>query len=135
MTLVKKGGVEVARTKSPPGKPEQAASGEYVCPHDGASRKTPGPCPTCQMMLDERHRKVEKGLVETAMGSASLVYKCPMDGAVRETPGPCPTCKMPLGTGQESPKEAPPQGERTIYVCDVHPESVSDKPGQCFKDT
>ena len=38
--------------------------------------------------------------------------------------------------GQEKPeKKEPPAGERKIYVCDLHPESVSDKPGQCFKDS
>lgn len=37
--------------------------------------------------------------------------------------------------GQEK-KEAPAATpERKIYVCDLHPESVSDKPGQCFKDS
>jgi hypothetical protein len=28
-----------------------------------------------------------------------------------------------------------PAGKRKIYVCDLHPEEVSDKPGQCFKDS
>ncbi len=81
MELVKKGGVR-----------EEAV---YKCPHDGATRTSPGPCPKCGMMLDERHRvKVEP---------------------------PAPIV---------APK---PAQERKIYVCDVHPESVSDAPGQCFK--
>ncbi|HVR84195.1 MAG TPA: efflux RND transporter periplasmic adaptor subunit [Planctomycetota bacterium] len=66
--------------------------------------------------------------------SPDLVYRCPMDGAVRETPGPCPTCKMPLDERHRSPRQAPKK-ERTIYVCDVHPEEVFDKPGQCFKES
>ena len=57
-----------------------------------------------------------------------------MDGAVRDTTGPCPKCKMPLDERHKVPKEGPKK-ERTIYVCDVHPESVSDKPGQCFKES
>ena len=61
-----------------------------------------------------------------------FVYKCPMDGSVRDHPGPCPKCKMPLGEAQRVPK---PQPERTIYVCDVHPEEVFEKPGQCFKES
>jgi RND family efflux transporter MFP subunit len=65
-------------------------------------------------------------------GPKEFVYKCPMDGAVRDTPGPCPKCKMPLGEAHKIPK---PQPERTIYVCDVHPEEVFDKPGQCFKES
>jgi multidrug efflux pump subunit AcrA (membrane-fusion protein) len=63
-----------------------------------------------------------------------FVYKCPMDGAVRDTPGPCPKCKMPLDDRHKVAKETL-QKERTIYVCDVHPEEVSDKPGQCFKES
>jgi RND family efflux transporter MFP subunit len=61
-----------------------------------------------------------------------FVYKCPMDGAVRDTPGPCPKCKMPLDERHKVPKPPP---ERTVYVCDVHPEEVFDKPGQCFKES
>jgi hypothetical protein len=38
------------------------------------------------------------------------------------------------GVEAKADKEAPP-GERTIYVCDLHPEEVFDKPGQCFKDS
>jgi hypothetical protein len=35
---------------------------------------------------------------------------------------------------KEEKKEAKPEDkERTIYVCEVHPEQVFDKPGQCFK--
>jgi hypothetical protein len=38
--------------------------------------------------------------------------------------------------GQEKKAhEHGPKEERKIYVCDLHPESVSDKPGQCFKDS
>lgn len=67
--------------------------------------------------------------------SQEFVYKCPMDGAVRDTPGPCPICKMPLDERHKGPKEKPAPEERTIYVCDAHPEEVFDKPGRCFKDT
>jgi len=35
----------------------------------------------------------------------------------------------------EKSKSEPPPAERTIYVCDVHPEEVFDKPGQCFKES
>lgn len=65
-------------------------------------------------------------------GPKEFVYKCPMDGAVRDTPGPCPKCKMPLGEAHKVPN---PKPERTIYVCDVHPDEVYDKPGQCFKES
>ncbi|HLY11190.1 MAG TPA: hypothetical protein VKW04_17955, partial [Planctomycetota bacterium] len=62
-----------------------------------------------------------------------VVYQCPMDGAVRNTPGPCPTCKMPLDDRHRVPKGTL-QKERTIYVCNVHPEEVFEKPGRCFKE-
>jgi len=61
-----------------------------------------------------------------------FVYRCPHDGAERDTPGPCPKCGMALGEPHKVPKAA---AERKIYVCDLHPEGVSDKPGQCFKDS
>lgn len=73
--------------------------------------------------------------VENANGTATpFHYKCPMDAGTRETPGPCPICKMELNESHKVPAEAASK-ERTIYVCDVHPEEVFDKPGQCFKDT
>jgi len=67
-------------------------------------------------------------------GPQEFIYKCPMDGETRDTPGPCPICKMPLDDRHKVAKAAPAR-ERSVYVCDVHPEDVSDKPGQCFKDT
>ncbi len=40
------------------------------------------------------------------------------------------------GVRAQEKKESPAdKQERKIYVCDLHPESVSDKPGQCFKDS
>ena len=66
--------------------------------------------------------------------SQEFVYKCPMDGAERDTPGPCPKCGMTLDERHKVPKEKPVE-ERTIWVCDVHPEEVFDKPGQCFKES
>jgi hypothetical protein len=64
--------------------------------------------------------------------AGEFIYKCPMDGAVRETPGPCPKCGMTLDERYKVPK---PRSERTIYVCDLHPEEVYEKPGQCFKES
>jgi hypothetical protein len=86
MELVKKGGVQAAERKPDEKKPQDFV---YRCPHDGAERDTPGPCPKCGMALDERHQ-------------------------------------APRGAEEK---------ERKIYVCEEHPESVSEKPGRCFKDT
>jgi Cu(I)/Ag(I) efflux system membrane fusion protein len=131
MELVKKGGVkaDLALPVHPgpaPKKEEAAPSGkDHV--HDekhpdaaqpqapqAESPKVPAPAPPGEKNAQE------------------FIYKCPMDGAVRDTPGPCPTCKMPLDERHKVPKL---QAERTIYVCDVHPEEVFDKPGQCFKES
>jgi len=72
---------------------------------------------------------------ESAQGAAEeSVYRCPMDGAERATPGPCPKCGMTLDERHKVSKKQPVE-ERTIWVCDVHPEEVFDKPGQCFKET
>lgn len=35
-----------------------------------------------------------------------------------------------VGGGKATAPEGP---ERKIWVCDLHPEEVFDKPGQCFK--
>ncbi len=36
--------------------PAPTQSVVYRCPMDGATRATPGPCPTCGMALDDRYR-------------------------------------------------------------------------------
>ncbi|MBI3269665.1 MAG: hypothetical protein HYZ53_11635 [Planctomycetes bacterium] len=116
MQLVKKGGVQEAeRARSSAG--GAAGHALYKCTMDAGTRETPGPCPICGMLLDERYR------VPTPSSAPS------------SAPTPAP------GTGESaSPAAAPPAptapaGERTIYVCDVHPEEVFDKPGRCFKET
>jgi hypothetical protein len=62
------------------------------------------------------------------------LYKCPMDGGTRDTPGPCPKCGMALDERHKVAPEAP-AAERKVYVCDVHPEEVFDKPGRCKKES
>ncbi len=64
--------------------------------------------------------------------AAAAVYRCPHDGGERDTPGPCPKCGMALGEEHQAPKA--PARARTIYVCDLHPEEVFDRPGECNKD-
>jgi Cu+-exporting ATPase len=77
MQLVKMGGVA-----------DEAADPEafvYRCPHDGAERETPGPCPKCGMALDERH-KVRRATDE----KERAIYVC--DGhpeEVYDQPGRC----------------------------------------------
>jgi len=57
-----------------------------------------------------------------------------------DKPGKCPKCAMMLvpkgGVTGEEKKETTPAAAalRKIYVCELHPESVSETPGQCFKE-
>jgi hypothetical protein len=118
--------VEAPKTPAAPAKEEPRVQEE----------KKPDP-PKAEAMKPQAQPDTAKPEAQTKPDEKApkeFVYKCPMDGAVRDTPGPCPKCKMPLGELHKVPKETP-QKERTIYVCDVHPESVSDKPGQCFKES
>ena len=133
MQLVKKGGVQ------PEGSKELGFV--YKCPHDGATRETPGPCPKCQMPLDDRHKVAKEAptakLPELKPGESAgqeYVYRCPMDGALIDKPGPCPKCKMALDERHKVPKAKPAEA-RTIYFCDVHPEEVFERAGRCVKDT
>lgn len=51
-------------------------------------------------------------------------YVCPMCSEVRETqPGPCPSCGMALEP------EVPTLTTTIRYTCPMHPEVVSDEPG------
>lgn len=117
-----------------------------VKPEDKKATDAPKPPPKEEAHVHEE-KKQDPSKVEAAKpempktdpqakpqekSAKEFIYKCPMDGATRETPGPCPKCKMPLDERHKVPK---PQAERTVYVCDVHPESVSDRPGQCFKES
>ncbi len=76
-------------------------------------------------------KEPEKG---TEKKPQDYVYRCPHDGAVRETPGECPKCKMPLDERHRVPKETA-AGPKSIYLCEMHPEQVFDKPGKCEKGT
>lgn len=83
--------------------------------------------------IKEGEKKPETAPKDAPKGQ-EVVYKCPHDGAIRETPGPCPKCQMALGDAHKAPKEAPGEKkERKIFVCDLHPEEVYDKPGECHK--
>lgn len=74
--------------------------------------------------------------------SGELFYGCcPSCPEIREdAPGKCRKCEMMLvkkgGVTGEEKKEgtAAPATTRKIYVCEVHPEGVSETPGQCLKE-
>jgi hypothetical protein len=79
---------------------------------------------------------VRKGGVEHAPAAKEpgkkYVYKCSMDAGVRNDPGECPVCGMMLD--ERYRVEAEEAAERTIWVCELHPEEVFDQPGPCLKE-
>jgi len=103
----------------------------YKCPHDGAVRDTPGPCPKCGMALGEQH-KVLKPKVPEAGKTERKVYVCDMHPEeVFDKPG---TCTKGNCAGMKLEERTLPAGTRLFYTCPDHPEVVSDKPGTCPKD-
>lgn len=108
-----------------------------------------------------REAKLKPGMFVTAvlrvpLGKRGEVFfgcceNCP--DIRSEEPGKCPKCRMELtrqggvthahaeaAAAREAGKEGAPAAaieakERSIYVCDGHPEEVYDQPGKCFKGT
>ena len=74
-----------------------------------------------------------------------MIYRCPMHPEVTsDKPGKCPKCKMdlvkidnstPAGTSPAAPAVEKKASVKPadIYVCPMHPEVTSDKPGRCPK--
>jgi RND family efflux transporter MFP subunit len=77
------------------------------------------------------------------LGKAEDVYYGCCDACPeikKDAPGKCPKCAMELVIKSVTPapkekteKPAADAKERTIYVCEVHPEEVFDQPGACKK--
>jgi Cu(I)/Ag(I) efflux system membrane fusion protein len=93
--------------------------------------------------------KLKSGMYVTAvlrvpLGRSTDVYYgccagCPEVKA--DLPGKCPKCAMELvlkdKAGVPVEKQDPHAGHgaapRSVFVCEMHPETVSDKPGECVK--
>jgi multidrug efflux pump subunit AcrA (membrane-fusion protein) len=82
-------------------------------------------------------------LLRVPLGGEGEVYFgcCDACPEVRsDRPGKCPKCAMELVlkggalVEKEKPAPGPEAKERKIYVCEVHPEEVFDKPGVCTKE-
>ena len=106
---------------------EQVIKDIYTCP-DVMSDK-PGKCPQCG-----------KALVKVG----KEVYTCPDE--ISDKPGKCPQCGMNLikvenkklkgkseGKLQKMKMEKKNKAGKAVYTCPMHPDVVSDKPGQCPK--
>jgi len=121
----------------------------YVCPmpeHVSITYDHPGNCPICGMALVP----VTPGeLKRLQPGGKVLYYTCPMPehaNVHEDKPGKCPICGMTLipvmaapGTASISMPansnsiSATQLAAKPLYTCPMHPDVISDKPGQCPK--
>ncbi|MGA3283663.1 MAG: efflux RND transporter periplasmic adaptor subunit [Verrucomicrobiota bacterium] len=135
---------------------EQAASTNaekegvvYVCPmpeHVSITYDHPGKCPICGMTLVP---VTPSELKQLQPGGKVLYYTCPMPehtSVHSDKPGKCPICGMTLipvmappdvATNPTPPNTTAPASvkpaARQLYTCPMHPDVISDKPGQCPK--
>jgi len=121
----------------------------YVCPmpeHVSIIYDHPGKCPICGMALVPVTPTELKQLLP---GGKVLYYTCPMPEhsyVHADQPGKCPVCGMTLipvmaspggPTNTVSSSAAAPLKTtpvtKPLYTCPMHPEVISDQPGQCPK--
>jgi len=121
----------------------------YVCPmpeHVSITYDHPGNCPICGMALVP---VTPKELKQLQPGGKVLYYTCPMPehASVHEDkPGKCPICGMTLIPVMTAPaaftnavlanaasSSVPGLAAKQLYTCPMHPDVVSDNPGQCPK--
>ena len=120
----------------------------YVCPMPGHVSITydhPGNCPICGMALVP---VTPNELKQLQPGGKVLYYTCPMPehNIHSDKPGKCPICDMTLIPVMEAPAVPTNSGPskievpvvaspsaKQLYTCPMHPEVISDKPGQCPK--
>ncbi|MDN3513967.1 MAG: efflux RND transporter periplasmic adaptor subunit [Candidatus Brocadia sp.] len=105
-----------------------------ICPQEWEPSLAPRSCPMCGMML----QKSITITLPTGEEKQKFVYMCPMACVTSEKPGECPDCKRQMGrwevkegSGITVQKIEPKR--RSVHACPMHPEVVSDKPGNCNK--
>jgi RND family efflux transporter MFP subunit len=121
----------------------------YVCPmpeHVSITYDHPGNCPICGMTLVP---VTPSELKRLQPGGKVLYYTCPMpehSSVHEDKPGKCPICGMtliPVMGAPDMPTNSAAVNTNSIsgtkpaakqlYTCPMHPEVISDKPGQCPK--
>jgi hypothetical protein len=104
-----------------------------ICPQEWDPTAAPKACPMCGMLLQQ---SVTIAL-PTGEEKQKFIYMCPMACVTSDRPGECPDCKRQMGRWEvKEPgikvKKMEPK-KRNVYACPMHPEVVSDKPGNCNK--
>jgi hypothetical protein len=103
-----------------------------ICPQEWDSMTAPKSCPMCGMML----QKSVTVILPTGEKKQKFVYRCPMSCMTSDKPGECPDCKRQLGRWESKGDSGMKVKnleikKRIVYACPMHPEVVSDKPGNC----
>ncbi len=105
-----------------------------ICPQEWDPAIAPKACPMCGMLIQTSVTTTSP----TGEKKQKYVYMCPMACMTSDKPGECPDCKRQMG--QWEVKEGlgikikkTEQRKRSVYACPMHPEVVSDKPGNCNK--
>ncbi|MCF6155675.1 MAG: HlyD family efflux transporter periplasmic adaptor subunit [Candidatus Brocadia sp.] len=105
-----------------------------ICPQEWDPATAPRECPMCGMLL----QKSVTITSPTGEKKQKFVYMCPMACMTSDKPGECPDCKRQMGRWEVKEglgikvKKMEPK-KRSAYACPMHPEVVSDKPGNCNK--
>ena len=105
-----------------------------ICPQEWDPTTAPKSCPMCGMML----QKSITVTLPTGEKKQKFVYMCPMACMTSDKPGECPDCKRQMGRwevkeGLGIKVKKTEQRKRSVYACPMHPEVISDEPGNCTK--
>jgi nucleoside-diphosphate-sugar epimerase/uncharacterized membrane protein len=133
-------GLQLPERFDPTRRSEQApahvhGSAMHACPmHPEVCQSSPGNCPRCGAAL------------EPAEPTQAVEYTCPMHPeVVASEPGRCPKCGMALELHTASSEDhnehsehaghdlVMAAGEAVEYTCPMHPEVVTNEPGNCPK--
>ncbi|MBV6519504.1 MAG: hypothetical protein DCC43_02975 [Candidatus Brocadia sp.] len=103
-----------------------------ICPQNWEPSLAPRSCPMCGMMLQKNITIT----LPTGEEKQKFVYRCPMACMTAERPGECPDCKRQMGRwevkeGLGIKAQIIEPKRRSVYACPMHPEVISDKPGNC----